>query len=368
VIRLQRRLRVDRRRAAGLRLLGVVVSLLLAGVVLQITGSSAIDLAGRAIDTTATKFGIEQTLTIATPILLTALAVALGFRLSVWNIGVEGQLLMGALAAAAVGLHLDGPAVLVLPLTLLAGALGGALWALGPALARAYGNVNEIITTLLLNFVALEIVNWFSIIIWRDASSPGLSATPRIEYELPQIPGTTLTVGVLAPFLIAALLYVVFRSLSWGYEVRMAGGSSRAAGYAGIPVRRRVLSVMCLSGAISGLAGAILLVGTAHRLSGFISNEYGFSGFIVAALAGTIVAVVVVGLLIAALLHAAIALQTYGLSVDTMLAVYGLILLVNGVAEVAARYRIVPARTQPPPPSAAVAATTPVPAPETRPH
>ncbi|MCD6726751.1 MAG: ABC transporter permease [Solirubrobacteraceae bacterium] len=350
MIRLQRRLRVDRRRSITLRLAGVVISLLVAGVVLQISGSPALMLGRRAVETMTTPYGMEQGLVLATPILLTALAVALGFRMRLWNIGVDGQLYIGALAATGIGLNVNGPTWLMLTLMMVAGAAGGAFWILGPALARAYGRVNEIITTLLMNFVALQVVNWLSLGPWRDSTIPDLSATRRIPYELPILPGTnTVPIGVIAPFLIAAVVFFIFRFTTWGYEVDISGGNARAAEYAGIDVRRRIVSVMCISGAIAGASGAILVAGTTHRLSSTISNQYGFSGFIVAALAaGAIVVLILVGLLVAGLLVAAITLQTLGLSVDAVLALYGLILIGNVVAEVAARYRVV--RTTKPPP------------------
>lgn len=333
---------MDPRRTAAMRFLGVLLSLVVGGIVLQVSGEDALHIGREAYEIATTKYGFQGILELAIPIWLTALAVALGFRIGLWNIGGEGQLYMGAFAAAAVGLHVSGPSAVVLPVMILAGAVVGGLWAAGPGVARAYGNVNEVITTLLLSFVAIQFVNYISIELWRDEGAGVLSATAPVQYELPLLPGSTVNIGLIAPFVIAAVLVVVFRVTPWGYEVTMAGRSPRAASYAGVPVRRRIVTVMFLSGAIAGTAGAILLAGTTHRLSGTISNQYGFSGFIVAALAaGSIVTLLIVGLLISGLLYAGIVLQTEGLSVYMVTALYGLILLVSGVAEVAARYRVV---------------------------
>jgi len=159
------------------------------------------------------------------------------------------------------------------------------------------------------------------------------------------------------------VMFFLFRSTRWGYEVDMIGGNPRAAAFAGIPVKRRIVTVMLLSGAIAGLSGMIHLAGAAIRLNGSISNNYGLSGFIVAALAGnSIVGLVVGGLFIAAMLHAGVALQSEGFSVFIVAGVYGLVLAGIGLGEVAARFRLVrpaPAGPAPAAPAPVVAAEAP---------
>jgi simple sugar transport system permease protein len=342
--RLERRSTDSSRRAAGTRVLGVVGALIICGVVLQITGRSAFGLFGDAIDATfGERLNFDETAVLATPILLNALAVAVALRMRIWNIGSEGQFYMGAWAAAAIGIHADWNKPLMVLAMAVAGAAAGAAWMLVPAFARAYWGVNEIITTLLLNFVAISWVEWFSISIWRDEKAAVVRATPQVHAGLPYLFGsTTLHVGFLVPLAIAAIFFFVFRYTRWGFEVDMIGGNPRAAEFAGIHVNRRIVTVMLLSGAIAGLSGMIHLVGVTSRLQGTISNNYGLSGFIVAALAGrSVVGLAAGGLFIASLLHAGIALQTEGLSVYIVVAIYGLVLLGIAVAEVASRYRLV---------------------------
>jgi simple sugar transport system permease protein len=326
-----------------MRLVGVLVALAIAGIVLTLTGR---DVGGLLRDTwTATfgkRIGLEETFIIATPILLDAIAVAIGLRMKIWNIGVEGQFLMGAWAATGVGIHVNAPKPLLLFLMALAGIAGGALWMLVPAVARAYFNVNEIITTLLLNFVAVSWVEWFAIDLWRDKAAAVVRATPPVNAMLPHF-GTTsiLHVGFLLPLILAPFFWWVFRSTRWGYEVDMIGGNPRAAEFAGINVRRRILTVMLLSGGIAGLSGMIHLTGAAGRLQTGISNSYGLSGFIVAALAGgSFLGLLAGGLFIALLLHSGIVLQGKGLSVYIVLAIYGLVLVGIAWGEMAARYRL----------------------------
>jgi len=277
--------------------------------------------------------------------------VAIALRMKLWNIGVEGQFLMGAWAATGVGIHLNTSKPLLLFLMAMAGVAGGAAWILIPAIARAYFKVNEIITTLLLNFVALTWVQWFSLDIWRDSKAAVVQATPKVNATLPRLFGETsvLHVGFIIPLVLAPFFWWVFRASRWGYEVDMIGGNPRAAEFAGINVRRRIMTVMLLSGGIGGLSGMIHLTGVGFRLQTGISRSCGLSGFIVAALAGaSFIGLIAGGLFIALLLHSGIVLQGQGLSVYIVLAVYGVLLVGIACGEMAARFRLRFSRAQSP--------------------
>jgi len=341
--RLQRQSEVAPWAGITFRVIAVLLVLFISGVIIELSGLSALPLARRAIESTlGSAYGLEQAGVLATSLILTGLAVAVGMRMRLWNIGAEGQFYMGAWAATAIGIHItNGPVLPMFAAMFLAAALAGALWILIPALVRAYWNVNEIITTLLLNFVAILFVNHFAIGPWRDRGVGVLTATYRIPYELPTLTGS-LHIGILIAIVIAIALALMMQNTRWGYEVATIGGNRRAAEFAGMPVTRNILIVMLLSGAIAGVAGMIVVTGTAHRLSGFISNEYGYMGIIVAALANASpLATILVGYLLAVLLNAGIVLQTQGLSVNTVIAINGLILIFAAVGEVAAQYRLV---------------------------
>lgn len=367
-IHLRRRLDVTARQSLSIRFLGGVAALLVTGLLLLVAGRSPISIADTSLRSTfTTQIGFEDTLLIATPILMAAIAVAIGFRAHVWNIGVAGQFYMGAWGAALVGLHYDGPAVISIPLMGLSAAIFGGLWALGPAVAKAKLDINEVVTTLLLNFVAVQWVIWWSTDMWRDPNLGTLSATPRMSTELPFFPGAiTLHTGFLAPLALTILFAIIFRRSIWGYEVDLTGGNRSAAAFAGIPVERRIITVLVLSGAVAGLSGMIQMVGSVHRLSGTLENSYGISGFMVAALAGaSFIGLLALGLFVSFLLHSGIVLSTQagGLTVNLVLAIYGFILISVGVAEVAARYRLVirPSGERAPP-AEPTASTTPPPA------
>ena len=347
--RLERRLDVDVRTSTLTRIAGALIAMVIAGLILLLTGRNSFRIFVDALDAIfGSQRGLEGVALRAIPILMTALAVALSLRMKIWNIGSDGQFLMGAFAALGVGIHVDGPGFLVLILMALAAMTAGALWILVPAAARAYWDVNEIITTLLLNFVAAQIVTWSALGFWRDAEAAVIQSTRRVPYTLAGIPGTdSLTIALLVPFLLAGVLFWLFRSTTIGFEIDTIGGNPRAAEFAGIRVRRRIMAVMLFTGAIAGLGGMLQLSAPgAQQLGPGFSAQFGLSGFIVAALAGgAIFGVLVGGFFIASMFFAGIILQTQGLSVFIIFAIYGIILTGIALGEIAARYRLV--RTEP---------------------
>lgn len=324
------------------RVLAIMLALLLVGIVLKLSGMEPLALGRKAIvQTLGSAYGLQQAAILATPLIMTGLAVSVGMRMRLWNIGADGQLYLGAFAATGIALFVKGPPALMLVVMFIAGAIGGALWILIPAVLRAYWNVNEIITTLLLNFVAVLLINHFAIGVWRDTGAAILSATPKLPYLLPTIGNSYMTYGIFIPLVCALLLQMMIQNTRWGYEVRVIGGSRGVAEFAGIPVLRHILAILLLSGALAGIGGMIEVSGTALRLSGTLSNNYGFMGIIVAALAnGSPLGTVLAGFLLAVLLNAGIVLQTSGLSVSAMLAINGVILIFAAIGEVATHYQL----------------------------
>ena len=343
--RIERRLEVDARRAALTRIGGAVAAMVLAGLLLLLTGRNAFWLFWQALDAIfGSQRGMEGVALRAIPILMTALGVALSLRMKVWNIGSDGQFLVGAFAAVGVGIHMGGPGWLVLVVMAGAATLAGAAWILVPALARAYWNVNEIITTLLLNFVALQLVTWAALGFWRDKEAAVIQSTKKVPVTLAGLPGAeSVTIALLVPLVIAVVLWWVFRATTIGYEIDTIGGNPRAAGFAGIAVQRRILVVMLVTGAVAGLGGMLQLSAPgAQALGPGFSAQFGLSGFIVAALAGASFAGVIGGgVFIASMFYAGLVLQTKGLSVYIIFAIYGIILTGIALGEIATRYRLI---------------------------
>jgi ABC-type uncharacterized transport system permease subunit len=332
--------------ALGARAAAIVLALLTAGLVLAASGADPLRLASQVIGSTfGSSFGLEDVGLLVTPLILTGLSVAVALKIGAWNIGAEGQFYAGAFAATAVALFVPGPSVVMLPLMFLAGALGGLVWILVPTLARAYADVSELITTLLLNFVATLMVYYVSTGPWLDPSGHALATTARLPHDIPEFWGIVhwgFPLAVLLTVLVAAVLNFT----RWGYEVRIAGSNPQAARYAGMPFRRRLIVVMLLSGAIAGVAGMFEVAGTVHRLQGGISNNFGYLGIMVAVLArGSALGVLAGAALMAVILNSGIILQTQGITVSTVLAITGLILFFTAIGDELAHYRII--RTRP---------------------
>lgn len=326
----------------------IVLAILIGGVIVAIGGNDPLVLGGQVLRSTfGSAFGLQDLGLIMTSLILCGLAVALTLRIGLWNIGAEGQFNMGALAATGVGIFVVGPPPLMIVVLFFAGALGGLLWILLPTLARAYAGVNELITTLLLNFVASLAVYYVATAAWRDRGSTMTSSTYRVPYNVPELWGA-LHYGIVVAVVIAVAMAAIVAFTRWGYEVRFSGANPEAARYAGIPVRSRIIVVMLMSGAIAGIAGMLELAGTVHRLQGGFSNNYGYIGIMVAILArGSFLGVIAAAALMAVVLNAGIVLQSKGVTPNAVLALTGLILLFTAIGDQLAHYRLVRAQPLP---------------------
>lgn len=300
---------------------------------------------------------LRQTLILATPLILTGLASAISFGMILWNIGAEGQLYMGAIAASGVAIVFAGgmSKVGAIPLVLGAGALAGGLFALIAAMPRAYFETDEVTSTLMLNFIALLFMNYLvlgSNSLWRDLDRPTPFPTGEPIPEVARLPliwgggGRGLHAGFLVAVLIAIALWAVVRFTAWGFEVRVIGDSRKAAVYAGMNVTRKIIAVFFMSGALAGLAGAIEITGILRALEPHaLSTGLGYTGVVVAALARfNLIAVVPVGIVVAAILNSGQALQTLGTPNSIVIAFQGIILLFAAAGEFFGSYRITSAQ------------------------
>ncbi len=266
---------------------GALTLVFTAGPIL-VAGANPLDAYGEYLVVPLTsRYTLLEVLVASTPILFTGAAVAVAFRAGYWNIGAEGQLLLGAVAAAGIGQVVgDLPSFMSLPLMVAGGALAGAAWALVPAFLRVRFRIDEVVTTLLLNPVALLFVNGLLQGPWRDPVS-GFPESPRIAVgaELPQLVERSRVHGgfVLAILIIVAAWYVLARTPA-GLRLRAAGLSPHAARFAGIDVPRTLLRAALVSGAIAGIAGMSEVAGIQYRLTGGLSAGYGYTGIVVATL------------------------------------------------------------------------------------
>ncbi len=233
------------------------------------------------------QFTLLEVLVTATPILFTGAAVAIAFRAGYWNIGAEGQLLLGAIAAAGIGQVVGGvPPLVALPLMIVGGAILGAAWALVPALLRVRFGIDEVVTTLLLNPVALLLVNGLLHGPWRDPAT-GFPESPRIApaAEFPALlERSRLHLGFILALAVVAIAWYVLARTPAGLRLRAAGLSPHGARFAGINVPRTLLAAALVSGAIAGIAGVSEVAGIQNRLTSGLSPGYGYTGIVVATL------------------------------------------------------------------------------------
>ena len=351
-MRLEPRHRISRVAQLGAPIVAVAFTLLVTSLLVAWAGAPV----GRAYALLldggfGSRFAWSETLTRATPLILTGLAAAVAFRARLFNIGAEGQLYAGALAAVAVG-GLNGnvgpalPAWLLFPLMMLAAAAAGALLLLGPALLKSRLDVDEVVTTLLINFIVLLFVSMLLDGPMKDPSAMGWPQSVALPDGLQLgklLERTRLHSGLLWAGLLSLALWALLKFTTLGFEIRAVGANARAAAFAGMPVGWVTLKVALLSGALAGLAGAIEVAGRTGYVTLDMSPGYGYSGIVIAMLAGLnplgvlAAAVFVAGILVGAdSMSRAVNVPTY--IADVIVAVSLLSML---VATLGAQYRVV---------------------------
>jgi len=351
VVRIEPRLEVPRWLSPVISIGAIVVALLLGALVLALVGGDPVRAYAHIAGAAFGSLGVfSDTLVKATPLIMTGLACSIAFQMKLWNIGAEGQFYMGALGASIVVLagmvRADTPRAITIAVMLVAGILFGAGWGLVPGWLKARLRVNEIITTLMLNYIAVALVNYFIFGVWSEG---GFQMTrtfqraawlPRLSDLAEQFPvfrGLTTHFGLVFAVVAAIIVwYILYRSL-WGYEIRLIGDNPRAAEYAGIKITRNTVLVMMLSGGIAGLAGMSEIAGVVHRLQASISPGFGFTGIIIAWLAKLNPLVVIpVSILFGGLILAGREIQPAGVP----RLIQGIILFMLIASEVLLRYQV----------------------------
>jgi general nucleoside transport system permease protein len=320
--------------AAGtfaVQLAAVAVGVALSALVLAAIGQSpGHDLSTLFRGAFGTRVALEQTTLKAIPLALTGLAVTLPLRLRLWNIGAEGQYYLGAIASSWVALHFGGwPQWALLAAMALAGALGGGAWALVAAIPRALWGVNEIITTLLLNYVAIQLLAYLVNGPLRGKQTFGFPSSDPFPdaSRLPAVGHSQVHVGVFFPLVAALLLLGALHRSQWGFRVRMIGASPVAARVVGMSAARNIVVVLGLGGALAGLAGMVEVSVTFGQLQQGISPGYGYMAIVIAALAGaSLLGTLVVAFLFGGFIVGGLALQVLGVPQAFVLMLEGIIL------------------------------------------
>ena len=348
MIRIEPRTAPSRTLTIGVPVLAALCALLLASIPLLLAGAdigAAYGLMAKGVF--GSVFSFSEMLTRATPLILTGLAAALAFRARLWNIGAEGQLYLGALAAVAVGTGaIDAPAFILIPLVMIAGAAAGAAGMAGPAILKIRFGADEVVTTLLLNFIILIFVQMMLEGPFKDPMGLGWpQSEPIVDNAAlpPLLARMRVHSGLLVGLIAALIAHVALSRTVWGFKVRAVGENSAAARHAGISVTRTMMSVALVSGALAGLAGVGEVAGLKGYLTADISPGFGYAGIVVAMLAGlSPLGVVLSSLFIASIFVGADSMsRALGVSsylADLVVAMSLLCVLVGGFA---ARYRFV---------------------------
>ncbi|MEM3506841.1 MAG: ABC transporter permease [Candidatus Bathyarchaeia archaeon] len=297
-------------------------------------------------------YGLSETIVKAIPLMLCGLGLAMAFKALFWNIGAEGQLLLGAIAATWVALSFpDAPSYILLPSMFAIGFISGALWCLIPAILKSKLNINEIITTLMMNYIALELLKYLVYGPWKGPEEWGFPYTTKFSpsAQLPRLFNTRIHYPTLIlALLLAILIYILITKTKLGYEIRVVGENPWAAKYSGISYSKVIIIVALVSGGLAGVAGVGEVAGIQYRLrlgvsgAGYVyATGYGYVAIIVAWLGKlNSLGVILSSLLFGGLLIGGDAIQLIGLPVAAVNIFNGIILLFVLGGEVLARYKI----------------------------
>jgi simple sugar transport system permease protein len=342
---IQKRVDVPRWLTLVAPVISVGLAFLVGAAVIASTGGDPIKVYRLMLESSLfSRYGLPETIVKAIPLMLSGFALAVTMRMRVLNLGAEGQIYIGAVAAAWVAAAFGNlPAGLLLPLMFVAGLSAGGLWSLIAVLPRVLWNTSELITSLMMNYVAILWVAYLVNGPWRDPTARGFPLGPVFP-EAGQLPiwGTTrVHLGLLIALVLAVLLALMLRRTRFGYQMQVIGASPRAARYAGMNIPRTILYVSLLSGGLAGLAGMTEVSGVIHRLQEGISPGYGFTAIIVSALARhNPFGILLVAFLFGALLVGGYAIQTVGVSSNIVQILQGAVLLFVVGSEFLLQYRV----------------------------
>jgi general nucleoside transport system permease protein len=357
-VRIERRLEQPRWLTVAVPIGSIAFSFALMAIILVATGHDPGATYRRLLDAAFVADGsLTSTLTFATPIVFTGLCAAAAFRMQLYNIGGEGQFFLGATAAVGIALYLGDHGVTSTPLYVLAmcaaGGLAGAAWASIPAILRAFFKTNEIITSLMLNYVVALVLDYLifdSHSYLRDTSGFEANVFPQgkilpDEATWPSwsFHGVGVPLGAVVVVVLAFAVWGLYNRTRFGFEVKVIGDSARAGRYAGMRTRRKIVAVMCLSGAIAGIGGASQDGDFRHQLDprGLTQANYGYAGIVVAALARyNPIAVLPIAFLLGGLQNAGFTLQGADFPSGLVGVMQGLILFCALGGELFVRYRI----------------------------
>lgn len=282
MVKITKRDDIPKKQVVLIRAVSIVLAIVFAGLVIRVLGYSPITVFGSMVKgALGTKIRLQQTVLKAIPLVITSLGILVAFKMKFWNIGGEGQIIMGAFAATFVALNFNFlPRPVLLLLMGIAAMVMGGIWAFIPAYFKGKMGTNETIFTLMLNYIALKFVTYLQYGPWKDPSSQGF---PKVEpfsqnAILPNLGG--VHIGWVIALILTAIVYVFIKHTKTGYEISVVGESTETARYAGMNIPKVIITAMLLSGGLCGLTGMIQASAIEKTLTSSLSAGYGFTAII----------------------------------------------------------------------------------------
>lgn len=343
--RFVKRGKVEKKTSFRIRITAVILSLLVSAIFIGILDFNPLMVYGGMLrGAFGSVYSIKETIIKAIPLIITALGIAVAFKMQFWNIGGEGQIIMGAFAASFFAIKFSNmPKPILLAIMMVAGMVAGGLFALIPAIFKAKWETNETITTLMLNYIALKWITYLQYGPWKDPKAMGFpKVKPFTENAiLPNLFG--IHIGWIFAILLVVIIYIYMNYTKKGYEISVLGESENTAKYAGINIKKTILSAIFLSGALCGLTGMIQASAVSNTLSVEVSGGVGFTAIIVAWLSSLSAPVIfVVSILFAGLVEGGSYIQTaFGIPQAAALILQSTILFFVLGSEFFVKYKLV---------------------------
>lgn len=313
MLRFVRRDEISKSKNILIRIVAVLLALLLSSTFIIFLKLNPIDIyASMLKGAFGSSYSIRQTIIIAIPLCITALGIAVAFKMQFWNIGGEGQIMMGAFAASIFALKTPNlPKPILLTLMIIAGIIGGGLWSIIPAIFKSKWGTNETIVTLMMNYIAIKWVTYLQYGPWKDVNAKGFPKIANFgaNATLPEL--FKVNIGWIFAIVLVIFIYIFMNYTKKGYEIAVLGESEKTAIYSGVDIKKTIIISILLSGGLCGLVGMIQVSGVSGTLAGNVSGGYGYTAIIVAWL-GSLNApiILVISILFAALVQGGSFIET----------------------------------------------------------
>ena len=328
-----------------LRIIAFLLSLFAGGLFILLIGFNPIELYGTIVSGAfRSEMAIQATIKFMIPLLISSLGITLAFKMQFWNIGAEGQIIMGAIFSSYFALfHSDWPHLILLVVMFLAGFIGGGLWGLIPAYFKSRFNTNETLFTLMLNYIALHVISFLRDGPWKDPGSSGFPKIARFDVNAQLDKMLGVQFGWVIGLILVVIVYFYIKNTKQGYEISVVGESQATARYSGMNVKKIILRTMILSGGICGITGMIQSSGSDMTLASSVAGGVGFTAIIVAWLSNlNPFGILVVSFLFSVLEKGSSVMQsTYGISTYSASVLQGIILFFILGCEFFIRYKFV---------------------------